>query len=364
MKRQAEQVAYRDDKWSDPATDKSAPVHPLVRADALRNFKTLVSELGGDPLALLRACLIDPEWLEDRKAKLPFTAMMELLERAAVELRCPEFGMRLAANQDGTRVLGPLDVAMRNAPTLGHAFRYCAEHVHAYSDATEIYLEKRPDQRVFMQFEILVHSASPRRQVTEHALALVQHATRAISGGHSRVREVWFTHDAGAPMPAYRASFKVPLKFGQCVNGIFFDERDLERPIPDADPELYEIATSFIDLRFPPTAMNITTRVRIIVSRLLIEGSCTHDQVAAALGLQPRTLQRRLREEGVSFQSIKDSVRRHVAMLYLQQPNVSLARLTEILGYSETSVLSRSCHRWFAASPRHLRHSPSENDES
>ena len=66
--------------------------------------------------------------------------------------------------------------------------------------------------------------------------------------------------------------------------------------------------------------------------------------MASALGLHPRTLQRRLRDEGESFEGIKDSVRRDVALRYLQQPDVSLVRVTEILGYSETSVLSRSCH--------------------
>jgi AraC-like DNA-binding protein len=48
-------------------------------------------------------------------------------------------------------------------------------------------------------------------------------------------------------------------------------------------------------------------------------------------------------------------VRRDVALHYLQQPEVPLVRVTEMLGYSETSVLSRSCLRWFSASPRRLR---------
>lgn len=103
----------------------------------------------------------------------------------------------------------------------------------------------------------------------------------------------------------------------------------------------------------PATAMS--AQVRSFIVRLLVEGDCTHKRVAAALGLHPRTLQRRLREEGESFQSIKDGVRREVALRYLQQPDASLVRLTEILGYSETSVLSRSCNRWFATSPRRLR---------
>ena len=104
-----------------------------------------------------------------------------------------------------------------------------------------------------------------------------------------------------------------------------------------------------------PGAMTLSARVRIIIARVLVEGNCTCKRVASALGLHPRTLQRRLRQERESFESIKDSVRRDVALRYLRQPNVSLVRVTEILGYSETSVLSRSCHRWFATSPRRLR---------
>ena len=73
------------------------------------------------------------------------------------------------------------------------------------------------------------------------------------------------------------------------------------------------------------------------------------------LGLHPRTLQRRLREEGECFESLKDSVRRDVALQYLIQPDVPLSRVAELLGYSEASVLSRSCARWFSATPKQLR---------
>jgi AraC-like DNA-binding protein len=73
------------------------------------------------------------------------------------------------------------------------------------------------------------------------------------------------------------------------------------------------------------------------------------------LGMHPRTLQRRLRAENKSFESIKDGVRRDVALRYLKQSSIPLIRIAKLLGYSETSALSRSCYRWFSASPRQLR---------
>jgi AraC-like DNA-binding protein len=333
---------------------------PSVRAEVLRGVRELVTALGGDAAALLRKSQIEPALLDAATGVFPYRHWVQLLERAAAELACPDFGLRLAAAQAAagaaTKILGPLDLAMRHSPTLGHAFRYCAEHIHCYTAAAQICFEKLPDDpRVFMLFEILQSRLPQQRQAVEHALALSQHATVAFSGGQARAREIWFTHEPLAPLSAYRAAFNTAVRFGQSMNGLFFDERDLELAIADADPQLYEIATTYIDQRFPAAAMSLSTRVRIIIAHLLVEGDCTHERVAAALSLHLRTLQRRLRDEGESFETIKDSVRRDIALRYLRQSNVSLVKLTEILGYSETSVLSRSCHRWFAASPRKLR---------
>ena len=329
-----------------------------VRIDALRNFNELVVSLGADPRVLLRASQIEPSLLENKSGVISYRRMVQLLERVAIELRCPDFGMRLAAVQavqGPTKLLGPVDVAMRNSPTLGDAFRYCADHIQAYNSALRICFEKLPDDsRVFMLFEILL-GLSRQQQAVEHGLALTQHAMLAISAGQARAREVWFTHEPVAPMASYRANFNATLRFGQSMNGMVFDEPDLDLPVPDPDPQLYEMATSFIDDRFPTAAMSLSTRVRIIVAHLLVEGDCTYERVASVLGLHPRTLQRRLREEGGSFEAIKDNLRRDVALRYLKQPNVPLVKVTEILGYSETSVLSRSCHRWFSASPRKMR---------
>ena len=63
--------------------------------------------------------------------------MVHLLERAASELKCPDFGIRLASAQNGAKVLGPIQVVMANSNTLGDAYRYCAAHLKAYSSAVQ-----------------------------------------------------------------------------------------------------------------------------------------------------------------------------------------------------------------------------------
>lgn len=328
----------------------------LVRVDALRRFTDLVARLGGDAKALLARAQVDPASLESRHAVIPYRSLVHLLEHAAVELACPDFGMRLASVQRGAKVLGPLEVAMRNSGTLREAFRYCAEHVQAYSSGTQVSIEEdRARRSVFLRFEILVPRLPRHPQTVEHALLLTQHNVLDLSGGQARGREVWFRHEPLSPLSTYRAHFGASVGFGRAVNGVWLAQQDFDRRIPDGDAQLYELATSFIEQRFPASEPFLSTRVRASVERLLLAGHCTHEGVAAMLGMQPRTLQRHLRAEGESFEAIKDGVRRDLALRYLKQPTVPLSRLAELLGYSDTSVLSRSCYRWFSASPRQLR---------
>jgi len=328
----------------------------MVRVDALRKFTDAVTQLGGDANALLAKVQIDPAVLANRHAVIPYRSLVHLLERAALELACPDFGMRLASVQDGAKVLGPLEVAMRNSGTLREAFRYCAEHVQAYSTGTQISIEEDRAQRsVFLRFEILVARLPHHPQTVEHTVLLTQHNALDLSGGQVRAREIWFTHEPLSPLSTYRAYFGATVRFGQSMSGVAFTQRDFDLPIPDGDPQLYELATNFIEHRFPSSKPFLSTRVRTIVERLLLAGNCTHGGVAAMLGMHPRTLQRRLRAEGESFETIKDSVRRDIALRYLKQPAIPLIRVAAMLGYSETSVLSRSCYRWFSASPRQLR---------
>jgi AraC-like DNA-binding protein len=101
--------------------------------------------------------------------------------------------------------------------------------------------------------------------------------------------------------------------------------------------------------------MSFTTQVREAIEALLDTGTCGHRQVASTLYMHPRTMQRRLKDEGTTFEDIRDQVRRDLAERYLAEPELSLSQVTALLGYSEQSALGRSCRRWFHATPRDFR---------
>jgi AraC-like DNA-binding protein len=88
---------------------------------------------------------------------------------------------------------------------------------------------------------------------------------------------------------------------------------------------------------------------------LLRGGEFTPDQTAKAMGIHARTLQRRLRDEGTSFEKIKDDARREWAEDLVTQPSVALSQIALMLGYAGSSAFSRSFRRWFGEAPRTYR---------
>lgn len=337
-------------------TESLDPGTAMVRVDALRKFTDVVIKLGGDPKSLLAKVQIDPAILNHRHAVMPYRSLVLILEHAATELRCPDFGMRLATAQGGIKVLGPLEFAMRNSRTLREAFHYCAEHVHVYSTASQTRIRRDlAPGALFFQLEITVARLPPHPQSVERALLLIKDIAIEITQGRVRPRQVWIAHRPLSPPATYRQYFDTDVRFGQPMSGLFFNDSDLDLPIPNPDAQIYELSTNFIEQRFPSADAVLGPRVQTTVERLLTEGDCTHASVATLLGMHPRTLQRRLRSEGKSIESIKDGVRRDLALRHLKQSTLPLSRIAKLLGYSETSALSRSCYRWFGLSPRQLR---------
>jgi AraC-like DNA-binding protein len=76
------------------------------------------------------------------------------------------------------------------------------------------------------------------------------------------------------------------------------------------------------------------------------------DAVARALNQSPSTLQRRLRKEGTSYQTLLDSTRRELALHYLREGEHSIADVAFMLGFADQSNFTRAFRRWTGKTPR------------
>jgi AraC-like DNA-binding protein len=346
----------QEDPVADEKRNRSGLDNPFVRTDALQQFGVLVAELGGNPDTLCKSVGISPKVMSRRNAFVQYRSFVHLLEKAANSLGCPSFGLQLAERQGGLTVLGPLEIAMKNAKTVGDAMSYASEHMAAYSSAVQTRAEaSAPRAPKLLRFDILLSRTPHHQQAVEHALFLTQLAILDLSEGGARGREIWFAHEPLSTPAVYRRHFGVDVKFSMPVNGILLNADDWQFKIQSRDERLYEMATRYIDEEFPETDHYLTPQVRAATAKLLVSGKCSASDVASSLGMHPRTLQRRLREEDTTFELIKDEVRRDKALYYLTERSLPLMKVTALLGYSEASVLTRSCYRWFSSSPKNLR---------
>jgi AraC-like DNA-binding protein len=100
---------------------------------------------------------------------------------------------------------------------------------------------------------------------------------------------------------------------------------------------------------------SLTARVRRLLRQFLPGTVPDFEELAAEMSMTPATMRRRLNEEGESYQSIKDQLRRDLAISYLSHSNRSVMDIALELGFSERSAFHRAFRKWTGASPAEFR---------
>ncbi len=344
------------DKHSEKGVEH-AVVSEIVRADSLRGFRKVVSELGGDGDALLRDADIDPAALNDPDSYISYRRLVSAIETAAKTLNCPDFGMRLAAST-GADMLGPLSVAMHNADTPRQAMALAERFLHFHNPSLFLATSRLDGETDLICLDVRMRRAPKQVQSFERGVLIIHRFLITVCGPDYKPKEVRFTHQALSSPSVYREAFGVLPRFGAAEAGIAVARALLDKPQLGKNVQLRRIAEHYLESVAPRLPANdaVTPAARAIVLRLMrASGNCTQDDLASALGLHERTLQRRLKAEDTSFEALRDDVRRELAQSYLAQKNVSLAQVAELLGYAEASAFTRAARRWFGQTPREVR---------
>jgi AraC-like DNA-binding protein len=323
----------------------------VVRGTALVNYPDLVEELGGDAGQLLRRAGIRRRDVGNFDVFVPLAGVVEALEGAAETTRTPDFGRRLARRQ-GIEILGPVGVAARTAATVGDAMAIFSTFMAAYSPAVSVStgrVSARAD-RTFVEWQMLLPRVGPHPQGVELSLGVILNVLRFLRGGSYVPLSVHLPHEALTPTATYRDYFGCRPQFSEPVAGFTLRTADLGRPLSQ-DALAHRALVDYLTGLIGPRGADTSQSVRTIVRRLLPTGAAKLEVVAAQFNLHPKTLQRRLAEEATTFFGLVDEVRRDTAEHYLRDTDIDLSHLTRELGYTEQSVLTRSCKRWFGTGP-------------
>ena len=80
-------------------------------------------------------------------------------------------------------------------------------------------------------------------------------------------------------------------------------------------------------------------------------GIVSLEDIAANFNISARTLQRKLKEEGINFQQVADEVRKSLAINYLKAGSYPVKEISYMLGYNELSAFTRTFKRWTGITP-------------
>lgn len=327
----------------------------LVRGNFFSGFGALAASIGADASHLFEAFGL-PRDLESRPEQfVSFRQAVALIEHCSDSLGCHDVGIRLAQHQ-GISMLGPVAVLVRNTRTIADAFEAMSRYMHVVAPALRISFD-RSDTGGYVRLHIAVleERLPSTRQVLETLLGNGTQIARMLTNDTVSALRMHFSHARLAPAEIYRRAYGCEVLFDQDICAVDIPISVMRRRVIGADNETARIASEYLQAHHFEWNSTLEQQVRDLVRALLPTGQCNIRTIAAAITLQPRTLQRRLAQESASAGDIIDDERRKLAAEHLARPEMRLSQIVGLLGYSNQSAFNRSCQRWFGRAPGVIR---------
>lgn len=329
-----------------------------VRAGGMQGYPGLMRSLGHDPRPLLARCGLSEAMLADEDRLVPLQSAFDLMAISAEATRLPDFGLRAAEVQD-VGALGPVALAMQNAPTIAAAIEYLTRYLSVQSPALAMSLH-RHSERVPGSVELRYDPSANGRlryvpQVVDHGLALAHLTLRLLAGEPYALRGVSLTARPAGSTRVYAQFFGAPIHSAQPFDALHLSPAMLSVPVVSARPTLLRIAADYLQRHAPSPGATMAAAVRRALAHSLAQARLDRTTIASILGLHPRTLQRRLSAEGTSFDTLRDEVRREAALRYLGDSGYAIAEVAGLLGFSEQSAFTRWCRSRLNGTPTEIR---------
>lgn len=323
------------------------------RCAVLTGFSSLVEELGGNNSELLTWAGLPAELDTNSEQLIPYDQVEKLLEHSAQTLQCSDFGLRLAAKQD-IYMLGALGLLLENCPTVGAALSLAQTYISTHV-RSELWQLQQYDKQCIIQRQQLAHASSIARQSKELSLAVCVRLLRALAGSDFEVLYVNFTHDKISRDTTYTSFFQCPVRFNQEHNQIGFSKRFLQQPVVRYSPETRKFLLQRLEGQLNYYAGDLLQQVNSLILQTLGSSELTIATIANFMGLEKRTLQRRLADHGTTFKTLLSDARTGQARWLLHSSQIDITRIAELLGYSDITSFSRAFKTATGVSPRQWR---------
>lgn len=342
-----------------PPLSPLTPSHRTSLSSWVYALKRAVDQKGIDADALMRQSGLDVALLSDPLARYPTDQVIHFWRLALKASGDPLMGISVA-QQIVVPTFHALGFALLASGDLASMFERLARYFRLVSSAGEIRFVCEGGVG-HLTIEVDPHLLTPDdAEVVWCGLdalwLVIVHACIMIYGPDFKPLELRLQRPRPAQHEALEKAFRhVPI-YGCANNVLLIDEATLRRRLVLGNAELVrvneEAAGRYLSgLTEQDEPAQLLARLKQLLRERLPGGDPPQAEVAEALGMLPRTLQRKLADAGTTYRDLINTTRHALALEYLGRPAYSVSEIAYLLGFAEVSGFTRAFRRWTGTSP-------------
>jgi AraC-like DNA-binding protein len=310
---------------------------------------------GLDPGPLLRTSGLTSSEIHDRQARLDARRQIAFLNLVADALPDELLGFHLAEAFD-LREGGLLYFVPASSATLGEAFARAERYSTITNEGVRLRCQEASD--LSLRYSYVGVARHMDRHQVEFWARMVVRMCQTLTGTELRPVRISFAHPRCSASGQLAAFFDCEVAFDSEADDVAFARGASQLRLVNADPYLNELLVRYgeeaLAQRTDP-ASPIRASVENVLAPLLPHGKGRAGEVARALGMSERTMARRLAAENLTFLSIREEMRKDLALCYLKDTSTSISRIAWMLGFTEVSAFTHAFRRWTGMTPTQMR---------
>ena len=309
---------------------------------------------GANREALVANLDLDVKILDEPDARLPLAKVAAIVRTVIAHAPGPAFGLH-AGSARKTKDAGLIGYAMLHSATLRGALGRLVRYGRIMGDHNRIELDEAESSATitFEGHPVLeaIH------EYTELSVAWLVAGMREITATALAPREVRFPYPERPHGADLRAFLRCPIQFEAAHTALVMKREDLDLRVVGSDPTLVGYLDRLADeaVKSLGDSGSTTGRLRQVLWSTLSDGAPTLAAAATAMAVSPRTLQRRLRDEGTTFAGALTALRQELAVRLLEDRSLAVYEVGFLLGYAEPTAFHRAFRRWRGVSPKQFR---------
>jgi AraC-like DNA-binding protein len=312
-----------------------------------------LKELGLSPETALRRAGLPMGLFKADKILVSTKEFFALYRGIAEASNDPGLGLKLGTEERLERY-DPIKIAAISA----HSFRDAIERISRYKQLTcpeEIRVVERGNEVAVQFVWLLAHDKEPPLLVDVCFAWIISLAHRGI-GRPVSPKRVELQRPA-VDRETYEKHFRSPVRFRADRNALVFNQADMDLPFVTHNADLLGIVAPQLEAELTEQLARKTfsEQAKGILKHLLAGRRPGVQDLARELHLSTRTLQRRLTEQGITFQRLLDNARRELAHHYLLHSSRELNETAYLLGYEDANSFFRAFQHWEGTSPGRWR---------